>query len=187
MKPDNTLYRGERLVAGNGRTLRPFVSANGRELAPEVLQQVLGYKPGGFEWGYHGAGPQRLALALILDATGSLELATRAYHWFMAGPVCCWGSTWQITAGEIREWLVQFERECVEEPDQEDEDTCFVVADPEQHSVYHGQLYCPGCKRVADEVEWPTRGGIRVCPTCVETRGPRVLPVPLAVGKEGAA
>jgi hypothetical protein len=111
VKPSNTLYHGERVTDDAGRILGQRVTVNGRVLSPDRSRKVFDHSPDGFEWGYGGSGPAQLALALILDATGSPVLARRAYQWFKWATVACWGRAWTITAGEIFEWLRQWERE----------------------------------------------------------------------------
>lgn len=111
MKPPETVYRGERIEGPAGQFAGVRVTVNGRALSPDRSRRVWDHSPTGFEWGYGGSGPAQLALALVLDATGDRALTERAYQWFKWATVAGWGSTWRITAGEIRAWLEQFERE----------------------------------------------------------------------------
>lgn len=116
MKPPETLYRGGRTTdAAGGITTHVAVfergGVRGRPLALQPSMRLRNHSPTGFEWGYGGSGPSQLALALLLDATGDRDFATRCYHWFKWAVVACWGETWQITAGEIRGWVERWERE----------------------------------------------------------------------------
>ena len=44
----------------------PWVTVNGQPLSPRPSQQVVNHSPDGFDWGYGGAGPAQLALAIAL-------------------------------------------------------------------------------------------------------------------------
>lgn len=105
IRPPDTRYRGVRLVDAGVITVR--VSVEGQPLVlPHTLRCASGY-----EWGYGGAGPAMLALALVRDATGDTEVSFRCYTWFKWAVVACWGQSWEITAHEIREWVNQWEAE----------------------------------------------------------------------------
>jgi hypothetical protein len=43
-----------------------WVAVNGQPLSPRPSQQVVNHSPDGFDWGYGGAGPAQLALAIAL-------------------------------------------------------------------------------------------------------------------------
>lgn len=103
MRITQVVYRGERLTGPNGEAIGVRVTANDRLLIPFADR-------GGFEWGYGGAGPVQLAHALVLDATGEEELATRWAHWFMWATVFQWGETWEISGTEVRKWISRFQR-----------------------------------------------------------------------------
>jgi len=189
MRPPETIYRGERLTDGAGRILGVRVTVNGREFSPDRSRRVWDHSPTGFEWGYGGSGPSQLALALVLDATGEPELARRTYQWFKWATVACWGQSWQITAGEIHQWLAQCQRETRDEEDASDAADEVQVVGGGGPAEYDGPLQCPRCQRQADSCEWPTHrpDGYRYCPTCSKGRGNRVVPLPVAVAKDGAA
>jgi hypothetical protein len=74
-------------------------------LDPGPSLAVRNHSPDGFEWGYWGSGPSQLALALILDATGSRELAESFYQTFKEAHVGKWGERWEISARAIWDWL----------------------------------------------------------------------------------
>lgn len=111
MKHPDTLYRGER-VTGPGGAVTVRVTANGRELTPDRSRKVWEYSPTGFEWGYRGHGPNQLAIALLLDATGSATLAGCCHHAFMTDVVAKWPEhqPWLITAGAIQSWLERWRK-----------------------------------------------------------------------------
>lgn len=103
MRPPETVYRGSRTYRGSC-VVGVSVTVNGRTLDPARSQAIWNHSPDGFEWGYHGSGPAQLALALVLDATGSPHLARHVYQAFKRRTVAAWGDSWSITAGEVQEW-----------------------------------------------------------------------------------
>lgn len=121
-RPDDTVYRGERIEGPRGEFCGVRVTMDRLHfpLPPAGLKLRCA---SAFEWGYGGAGPKVLARALIFDVTGDAKLARRAGVWVMWAMTACWGSKWSITAGRVRAWLEQFERERALEalvPDLED-------------------------------------------------------------------
>lgn len=111
MKRPAAIYRGERHVGPTGQILGIHVARDGRTLTPDRSARLT-RNAEGLEWGYRGAGPSQLALALILDATDTPMLALRAHHWFANYVVSQWAfDTWEITAGEIVERVMRFEAE----------------------------------------------------------------------------
>jgi hypothetical protein len=112
-RPPNTLYHGLRLLKDRGvpNGVHVVVRVNSRwqQLAAQAACRL---NPAiGFEWGYCGAGPLQLALALVYDATGDSSLAMRAHEWFMRAAVSQWGRKWTISAAQIHTWVEQWERE----------------------------------------------------------------------------
>jgi hypothetical protein len=61
---------------------------------------LLNHSPTGFSWGYGGSGPAQLALALLADALGDDNRASRLHHAFKFKVVAAWpeGERWWITA-----------------------------------------------------------------------------------------
>jgi hypothetical protein len=115
LKPSDTIYRGERRT-DRGRILGTSVTVtrNGvtRELTLQPSMRVWSHSPTGFEWGYCGSGPAQLALALVLDVLGGdRETAAACYQWFKAHVVAGWGERWEITAGDVLQWVERWERE----------------------------------------------------------------------------
>lgn len=73
---------------------------------PDVSLRVRNHSPDGFNWGYCGSGPAQLALALLLDVLGSVNLATDHYQEFKRQVVARWhGVEWSISDAEIRAWF----------------------------------------------------------------------------------
>src|SRR4051812_34392408 len=56
------------------------VDVNGVPLNPRF--DLRNHSPDGFNWGYGGSGPAQLSLALLADATGEPDTATRLYQEF---------------------------------------------------------------------------------------------------------
>ncbi|MDY3558139.1 DUF6166 domain-containing protein [Gemmata sp. JC673] len=102
-------YQGVRITYG-GRLIDCAVTTRGGVLEPHESRHVCDYAAG-FEWGYSGAGPLQLALALVLDATADPQLALDCHQWYMWAAVSQWGASWLTTAGEVRGWVEQWQRE----------------------------------------------------------------------------
>lgn len=75
-------------------------------LTPDRSLALENHSPSGFEWGYGGSGPAQLALALLLDYTGSEEVALAHYTEFKNRVVSQLSCTepdgcWRLTGREI--------------------------------------------------------------------------------------
>lgn len=110
-KPLSAIYRGQRRTDERGHVLAAWVWVDGDRLSPGRSLQIRTHSPSGFEWGYLGSGPSQLALALLLDATGSVALALEFYQRFKASHVQCFGDQWEVSALEICGAIEQFKRE----------------------------------------------------------------------------
>lgn len=117
MKPPHTVYRGRRLIDVTGDVVGARVTVNGQVLTADRAAKINKRNHGGFDWGRRGAGPAQLAFALILDATDKPFLAMAHCRALMAARVADWGDEWEITAGEIRLMVSQFEVEEMERLD----------------------------------------------------------------------
>ncbi len=63
---------------------------------------------GGFEWGYEGAGPRRLALALLADHCGDAQQAFDNYPVFTETVIAdLKGDEWSMTSDQIQAALDQ--------------------------------------------------------------------------------
>lgn len=101
------VYRGVRLDAGKC-TVCIVAPATG--IGPEKLDlipslAVKAHSPTGFEWGYLGSGPSQLALAMLLDVSGSPDTALAHYHAFKEQYVAGWGDHWEMWREDIEDWL----------------------------------------------------------------------------------
>jgi hypothetical protein len=111
--PDKT-YRGKRRADGTCEVWCEEASitaigdaalnSSSRRSLPDCLE-IRNHSPTGFAWGYGGSGPAQLALALLVDALGDVEIAERHYQEFKFEIVAGWGASWSITAQEIRDFV----------------------------------------------------------------------------------
>jgi hypothetical protein len=86
-------YRGDRTLDGI------VVTVDGRSLDP--VFGVRRFSPLGFEWGYEGAAPSQLALALLVDHFGTPAPALEAYEGFMRRIVANLANEWELTGDDI--------------------------------------------------------------------------------------
>lgn len=77
------------------------VTVDGEPLDPRM---DLGQSSdGGFEWGYEGAGPRRLALALLVDHCGDAQQAFESYPVFTETVIAEFkGDEWSMTSEQIQ-------------------------------------------------------------------------------------
>lgn len=104
MRHPDTVYRGRRHADGtiSVTVTMPAPAFRTFPLTPRLSLRIHPYAYG-FEWGYRGAGPHQLAIALVLDATADERVARLYSIGFMLAEVDCWvRDTWSITAGEIQ-------------------------------------------------------------------------------------
>jgi len=70
--------------------------------------RVWSHSPAGWEWGYGGSGPAQLSLAILLDATGDGELATRYHQEFKWQFVAHFPlDSWQLTYRTVTGWITR--------------------------------------------------------------------------------
>ena len=62
-----------------------------------------------FAWGYESPGAAQLALALLTDALGDLELAQVRCHDFKSAVVANWGEHWSISQADLRNFAMRKE------------------------------------------------------------------------------
>ena len=108
------LYYAKRISQGGHQPVFRKLLPDGEpvKLCPGPSQKFYNHSPDGFQWGYGGSGPAQLALALLLDATTDPHMALAHYQTFKWDKVAGWGDEWEITRGEILEWIaVQEKRE----------------------------------------------------------------------------
>ena len=80
---------------------RCAVTVDGEPLDPRM---DLGQSSdGGFEWGYEGAGPRRLALAMLVDHCGDAQQAFENYPVFTETVIAEFkGDEWSMTSEQIQ-------------------------------------------------------------------------------------
>jgi hypothetical protein len=93
-------YRGTR--CGGDVT----VTVDGKPLP--VCHELRNHSPSGFEWGYSGAGPSQLALAILADYRGP-KFAIAWYQVFQWHTVKGLPKqSWQLTAEQLDRILAEF-------------------------------------------------------------------------------
>ena len=104
-----TRYWGKRVTEGPWLVMEVYKQllpdGESTELSPDPSLKLRDHSPDGFQWGYGGAGPAQLALALLLDVTTSPDMAQAYYQDFKFDVVAAWGEEWEITSQEILDWL----------------------------------------------------------------------------------
>lgn len=102
-------YRGRRSQDGSPIVGRwddsPPAEPKRSPLSPRF--DLRNHSPDGFEWGYGGSGPAQLALAMLADACGDSELATRHYQDFKFQRIAGLprDEEWEIAQADILAWL----------------------------------------------------------------------------------
>ena len=69
-----------------------------------ALKHVVRHSPDGFNWGYGGSGPADTALSILTDCVGK-DVAEAFYQEFKFDFVAGWGTSFEITEDEIKDWL----------------------------------------------------------------------------------
>jgi hypothetical protein len=90
-------YIGDRTIDG------VKVTVDGVPLSPRT--DVTEFTKNGFEWSYEGPEPRQLALALLLDHLGHVDVAKKAVDPFMRAVVANFGNEWEMTSADIDDAL----------------------------------------------------------------------------------
>lgn len=103
-------YRGIRSAGDNGISVIVTEEAGQNVMAyPLPIENAASLLERGseceFEWGFIGGRPALLALAILLDATGSIRVAKQCYEAFEWQHVLGWGDCWEITSDAIATWI----------------------------------------------------------------------------------
>ena len=79
----------------------------GRRRNLPVRLELFKHSPTGFGWGYDGAAPAQLALAILAEVTGDNALAVRLHQDFKRDVIAglAMNRSWQIDSRQVREWL----------------------------------------------------------------------------------
>lgn len=84
------------------------VHVNGKVLSSEPSLKVRDHSPTGFAWGYAGSGPAQLALAILLDYSGTNIKFADMYHQQFKFDVIAnlpRDEAWSINSDEIDDWI----------------------------------------------------------------------------------
>ena len=103
-----TIYKGYRHSDGIGAQL---VMKDDDMLDPRPSQKLYNHSPDGLNWGYEGAGPAQLALALLFDVSEDRDIAISLHQAFKREVVAAWGEEWEISSDIIKAWLEEKELE----------------------------------------------------------------------------
>jgi hypothetical protein len=87
------IYEGRRTIDGL------VVTVDGKNL--DERYDVERFTKYGFEWTYEGAGPQQLALAILVNHLGESARAVRLSQAFMQKVVANLDNDWKLTSEEI--------------------------------------------------------------------------------------
>jgi Family of unknown function (DUF6166) len=88
-----------------GHISSTIISVNGKPLSPRASPAVWNHSPDGFNWGYGGSGPARLALAILLEAGLRREEALRLHQDFKWDFVARWPSADFHVEVDLQQWL----------------------------------------------------------------------------------
>ena len=86
-------YTGDRTLDGI------VVKVDGQPLDPAFRIKRLSTL--GFEWGYDGAAPAQLALAILADHFGDDTKTLAEYERFMGNVVANFGNEWELTSEDL--------------------------------------------------------------------------------------
>jgi hypothetical protein len=78
-----------------------------KELDISRSLQFENKSPSGFSWGYHGAGPAQLALAILLDLCKNPEIARRLFQEFKRDIIANFSSDADLVLPvvQVMKWL----------------------------------------------------------------------------------
>ena len=90
------IYEGQR-----GKGNRTVVTVSGPPLPLRL--DIVDHSPTGFEWGYAGAGPQQLSIAILADYLENDELVKKYYRSFTWDVIqhIKWDEHWKLLGIEV--------------------------------------------------------------------------------------
>lgn len=100
-----------KVYEGLPAAVNPIVLVDGQPLDIEPSRRVRAYSPDGVSWGYRGAGPKQLALAVLLDHFGDASKALALHLRFTVRVVESWPQEahWVFTGDAIDEVCAEME------------------------------------------------------------------------------
>lgn len=90
-------------IQGNWETRE--VKVDGKELDPKPSQEAWNHSPDGFAWGFGGSGPAQLALAILLAAGYSKEVAVSLHQAFKWDHVIYWPQADFDVEVDVDDWV----------------------------------------------------------------------------------
>ena len=98
-------YHGAR-TSGKSRVTREAEGGNLPEEALPKRQDLFNHSPNGFGWGHHGPEPAQLAMAILADATGDDDYATRWRQEFKREVIAgIRNNHWTILGEDVEGWV----------------------------------------------------------------------------------
>ncbi len=86
-------FRGDRTIDGL------MVTVDGQPLP--VHDEIKRFNATGFEWGYDGAGPRQLALAILVEHLGDNAKALALAEGFMREGTANFNNEWEMTTDDV--------------------------------------------------------------------------------------
>lgn len=95
-------YNGTRTEDGCDVMVTEAIGSTTRHYPLHPRNYLRNHSPTGFEWGYGGSGPAQLALAIVMDATGSAKKALNIYQKFKFAVIARLPKEhWRLTQAEV--------------------------------------------------------------------------------------
>jgi hypothetical protein len=100
-KKDVNIYKG------NWNDGDEFVTLNGVKFSHKPSLKLANHSPDGFSWGYSGSGPAQLAIAILFNETGDVNIATRFYQEFKMKYIAEFpmGQNFTLTGKQVAEFI----------------------------------------------------------------------------------
>lgn len=107
-------FVGERMVSNFGtvNATKVFIQEGEHRSPLDLAHEVKAFSLD-FEWGYMGAGPAQLSIAMLRVALGCPKLTERFWRQFLFDVVSCLhGNNWAIEVESVRSYVAKYlERE----------------------------------------------------------------------------
>lgn len=102
------VYQDKNIFEGYKEDGKIEVMLNGDLFDPSLSQEIRNHSPNGFNWGYGGSGPAQLALAILLEETGSPKLSEEFYQQFKEDVVSKFEDSWHLFSFQIWDKLEEY-------------------------------------------------------------------------------